>query len=129
MKVNSATLKTAILTLCIVTSLVATPFASVDDLSELESSFQDFHSTYIREIKSGNTEFLRSVHPKLPEEIYSFFIGITLDMMKHANDEGLGPAVTCREYNICKATWPQPGGSWAAQTFILHEGKWQWLAY
>ena len=61
--------------------------------------------------------------------IVPIFIGITLDMMKYADDNNLSPAVTCREYEMCKVTWPQPGDSWAAQTFIRHEGVWRWLDY
>ena len=95
----------------------------------LESGFHQFLETYIKEIRSGNREFLGTVHPNLPEETQGFFIGITIDMMKHANENGLDPTITCREYNICKATWPQPGGSWASQSFILHEGSWRWLEY
>jgi hypothetical protein len=95
----------------------------------LETGFRQFLGTYIKEIRSGNREFLGTVHPNLPEEMQDFFIGITIDMMKHANENGLDPTITCRDYNICKATWPQPGDSWASQSFILHEGSWRWLEY
>ena len=51
-----------------------------------------------------------------------FFFDMTLDMMKHAKEAGLEPEITCREYGVCKVIWPQPGDSWAAQSFIKHEG-------
>ena len=58
-----------------------------------------------------------------------FFIGLTMDMMKYADENNLSPTITCREYEICKVTWPQPGDSWAAQTFVRHDGNWKWLDY
>ena len=96
---------------------------------DLETGFRQFLDTYIKEIRSGNREFLKTTHPNLPEEMQGFFIGITIDMMEYANVNGLEPTITCRDYNICKATWPQPGDSWASQSFILHQGSWRWLEY
>lgn len=33
----------------------------------------------------------------------------------------------CKKYKICKVTWPPPEDSWAAQSFIKHEGAWRIL--
>jgi hypothetical protein len=99
------------------------------ELSELEGNFKGFLQTYVKEIKQGNRDYLAAIHPNLPEEMYDFFIDVTRNMMKYSDEKGLSPEITCRDYNICKATWTQPDGSWAAQTFILHEGKWLWLEY
>ena len=118
-----------LLALCVAVCLFTPLPVAGGEIPELESSFNGFLGTYIKEIKSGNTSYLKTVHPKLPEEQRGFFIGITLDMMKYADDNNLSPAVTCREYEMCKVTWPQPGDSWAAQTFIRHEGVWRWLDY
>jgi hypothetical protein len=96
---------------------------------DLEQGFRLFLGNYIKEINSGNRQFLETIHPNLPEEMRGFFIGVTIDMMKYAHANGLEPAITCRDYNICKATWPQPSESWASQSFILHEGSWRWLEY
>ena len=117
------------LTFCLVVCLVSPSIAFGAEVPELELSFKVFLGTYVKEIKRGNADYLETVHPKLPEEMHEFFLDITLGMMKHADEKGLFPKITCREYNICKATWPQPGGSWAAQTFIRHEGDWLWLEY
>ena len=97
--------------------------------ANLEPGFRQFLGTYINEVNAGNKDFLGTVHPNLPEEMHGFFIEITMDMMKHAKENGLDYTITCREYNICKITWPQPGDSWASQSFILHEGSWRWLEY
>ena len=56
-----------------------------------------------------------------------FFFDATLQMMRHSDENGLEPAVECQEYKVCKAVYTQPGGSWAAQSFILYEGAWRWL--
>ena len=117
--------RTSLFFLCMALMVPPLCLAEVD----LESGFRQFLGTYIKEMRAENREFLGTVHPNLPEETQGFFIGITLDMMKHANENGLDPTITCRDYNICKATWPQPGDSWASQSFILHESSWRWLEY
>ena len=124
-------LRTGYLLLFFAFSLVLGPICPAlgDETSELESSFRQFLADYIIQVKKGNREYLEVVHPGLPREQRSFFIGITIDMMKHADENDLKPAITCRDYGICKATWPQPGGSWAAQHFIRHDGNWRWLQY
>ncbi|UCG39350.1 MAG: hypothetical protein JSV00_03730 [bacterium] len=105
------------------------PAAGAAPPDELEASFREFLGTYTREMRNGNRDFVAAIHPDLPEDSIGFFIGLTLDMMSYAAEEGLSPAVACRENGICKAVWPQPGGSWAAQTFIRREGRWVWLEY
>jgi hypothetical protein len=119
----------AVHVLCLVFCLAIPCLASAADYPDLESSFKEFLGTYIQEIKNGNADYLKTVYPGLPEEKRGFFMGNTLDMMKHAHENNLSPSITCREYEICKATWPQPGDSWAAQTFVRRDGKWQWLDY
>ena len=94
---------------------------------DLESDFQRFLDSYIHEIHERNTDYLREVHPDLPPEMQDFFLDATLQMMMHAEEQGLEPSVECREYEVCKVTWPQSGGSWAAQEFIRHEGAWHFL--
>ena len=115
--------------LCLGTFLLSPGMATPAGFEELESSFRQFLAVYISEMKKGNRQYLETVHPSLPGGQQGFFIGITLDMMKYADEEQLEPEITCREYSICKATWPQPGGSWAAQTFIRRHGEWKWLDY
>ena len=129
MAIKSMNRAVSFLALCVAVCLFTPLPVSGDEIPELESSFNGFLGTYIKEIKSGNTSYLKAVHPKLPEEQYDFFLNITLNMMKYAHENTLSPTVTCREFNICKAVWPQPANSWAAQSFIRHEGVWRWLDY
>lgn len=98
-----------------------------DEGNDLEADFRAFLETYVQEMKQGNTEYLVSVHPDLPAEMHEFFFDATQAMMKYADEQGLEPTIECREYEVCKVTWPQPGGSWAAQSFIRHEGVWRFL--
>ena len=107
----------------------APTFAAGEESNDLEAGFQSFLNTYISQVKQRNVDYLRTVHPKLPADMYDFFFDLTLGMMKYAGEKSLSPDIECREYNVCKVIWPQPGESWAAQTFILHEGKWLWLDY
>jgi hypothetical protein len=122
-------LKRIAVILCIMQFLIAPTLVAGEDSSELETGFRSFLKTYISQIKQRNADYLRKVHPKLPADMYGFFFDLTLGMMKYASEESLSPNIECREYNICKVIWPQPGESWAAQTFILHEGKWLWFDY
>jgi hypothetical protein len=117
--------KSVLLILCLAL-MVSSPAMSEENL---EASFREFLGIYVGQIKSGNSQYLGTVHPNLPGEMRGFFIDVTLDMMKHADDKGLEPTITCRDYGICKVTWPQPGDSWASQSFILDKGSWQWLEY
>ena len=94
---------------------------------ELERSFQDFLTAYRPEMRRRNRAYLKSVHPKLPEEMYDFFFDVTLQMMQFSEDQDLEPTVECQDFKACKAVYPQPNDSWAAQRFILHEGAWRWL--
>ena len=121
--------KTAVIVMGVVICLGMPVRMFSADIPQLQTSFMNFLSIYIKEIKQGNAGYLETVHPNLPADMHEFFIDITLDMMKYAGNEGIAPDITCREYDICKVTWPQPGDSWAAQTFVRHEGKWQWLEY
>ena len=125
----SPVLSIALSILCLASFLAIPFFSSAGQFPEIRSSFEKFLATYVKEIKRGNTVYLKAVHPKLPEEMNGFFIGITMDMMKYADENNLSPTITCREYEICKVTWPQPGDSWAAQTFVRHDGNWKWLDY
>jgi len=94
---------------------------------ELEADFRAFFEAYVQEVKQRNADYLVGVHADLPAEMHDFFFDATLSMMKHADDEGLEPAIECEEYNVCRVTWPQAGGSWAAQSFIKHERSWRFL--
>jgi hypothetical protein len=95
--------------------------------NDVEADFRAFLETYVQEIKQRNTEYLVNVHPDLPADMHDFFLEATQSMMKYADEQGIEPTIECREYNVCKVTWPQPGGSWAAQSFIRHEGVWRFL--
>ncbi len=95
--------------------------------NDVEADFQTFFEAYVQGITQRNTEYLLSVHPDLPSEMHEFFFDVTQEMMQYAGEHGLEPSVECREYNVCKVTWPQPGGSWAAQSFIRHQGEWRFL--
>lgn len=125
MKFKSVTKTAMILVAVVYLILPAAGYGA--DPAGLEESFNGFLKTYIKEIKKGNRDYLAAVHPNLPGEIHDFFIEITINMMKHSDEEGLSPEITCRDYDICKVTWTQADGSWAAQSFILHESKWRWL--
>jgi hypothetical protein len=116
--------------------LLALPHAAVSALAasggtatmtDMERSFQKFLAEYREQIHRRDTEYLETVHPKLPAEMYDFFINVTLQMMRHSEENSLEPEVECREYGTCKAIYTQPDGSWAAQSFILYEGAWRWL--
>ena len=93
-----------------------------------EESFRSFLDVYIERVDARDVTYLREVHPDLPEEMQDFFLDVTADMMKHSRAEGLEPEIECREYEVCKVVWTQPGGSWAAQHFIRHAGNWRFLA-
>lgn len=99
-------------------------FASV---AEIETSFQNFLAEYRREIKRRNRAYLGNVHPSLPGEMHDLFLDITINMMKFSEDNGLEPAIECRDYAVCKVVYTQPDNSWAAQQFIFHNGAWRWL--
>ena len=94
---------------------------------DLERSFQAFLQDYRREIRRRNAIYLKSVHPKLPEEMYNFFFDVTLDMIKFSEDESLEPTIECQEYKVCKVIYLQPNENWAAQQFILYENSWRLL--
>jgi hypothetical protein len=95
--------------------------------NELEQSFQAFLPDYWEAINKGDKAFLKSVHPKLPAEMYDFFFEVTRDMMAHSEKESLSRSMECQDYKVCKIVYPQPNDSWAAQQFIQHEGRWRWL--
>ncbi len=78
-------------------------------------------------MRRRNGAYLKSVHPKLPDEMYDFFFDVTLQMMQFSEDEDLEPTIECQEFKVCKVVYPQPNDSWAAQRFISHEGAWRWL--
>lgn len=94
---------------------------------DLKRSFQAFLQDYRHEIRRRNAAYLKSVHPKLPEDMHGFFFDVTGDMMKFSEEQGLEPTLECQEFKVCKVIYPQPGGSWAAQRFILHDNGWRWL--
>ena len=93
-----------------------------------EESFRSFLGVYTERVDARDVAYLREVHPDLPEKMHDFFLDVTADMMRHSRAEGLEPEIECREYEVCKVVWTQPGGSWAAQHFILHEADWRFLA-
>lgn len=98
------------------------------EASSTEESFRSFLDVYVERVDARDVAYLREVHPDLPEEMHDFFLDATTDMMQHSRAEGLEPEIECREYDVCKVVWTQPGGSWAAQRFILHEEDWRFLA-
>jgi len=111
-------------------SLFPSP-AVAGNSAQIESLKRDFHhflATYLQHVQDRDNDFLAKVHPELPEQMYEFFFDATLNMMRHAQTHDLQPEITCKEYGVCTVTWPQPNDSWAAQTFIRHEGHWRWLA-
>ena len=93
----------------------------------VEADFRTFFEAYVQAIEQRNTEYLLGVHPDLPSDTHGFFFDVTQQMMQYAGEQGLEPTIECREYSVCKTTWPQPGGSWAAQSFIRHDGEWRFL--
>ena len=95
--------------------------------SALEKDFRVFLEAYCHKIESRDPEYLKVVHPDLPTDTHTFFFDITSDMMSYAKQEGLEPKIECKEFGVCKVTWPQPGGGWAAQRFIRHRKQWRWL--
>jgi len=101
--------------------------AGPEATNELERSFRAFLQEYRHEIRRRNGTYLKSVHPKLSEEMYDFFFDLTLQMMQFSEEQGLGPTVECQEFKVCKVVYPQPDDSWAAQRFILYEDSWRWL--
>ncbi len=108
--------------------LAATVGCNTQDAGvDSESDFRSFFETYVQEVRERDADYLGSVHPELPTEMHEFFFDLTQDMMKHADEQGLEPSIDCEEYDVCKVTWPQPGDSWAAQSFIRHEGSWRFL--
>lgn len=96
-------------------------------VADIEASFRTFLAEYRREIKRRNRDYLARVHPSLPAEMRDFFLDVTIDMMKHSDETGTAPQIDCQEYAVCKATYTQPGDTWAAQSFIFHDGAWRWL--
>lgn len=101
--------------------------ATPETIAKIEASFQTFLTQYRREIKRRNHAYLKRVHPSLPAEMYDFFLDVTIRMMTYSDEKGIAPQVECREYKVCKATYTQADGSWAAQQFIFHDGTWRWL--
>lgn len=92
-----------------------------------EESFRAFLQEYWAEIKDRDKEYLKSIHPELPEDMYDFFFDATLQMMEYSEDKNLERTIDCVDLDICKVTYPQPNDSWAAQQFIRHDGAWRWL--
>jgi hypothetical protein len=82
--------------------------AKQDNGNDLEADFRAFLETYVQEIKQRNTEYLVNVHPDLPADMHEFFLEATQAMMKYADEQAIEPTIECREYNVCKVTWPQP---------------------
>ena len=113
--------------LCTVAAITTLGCGQQDEGIDLEADFRAFFDTYVQEIDQRNVEYLRGVHPDLPSEMHEFFFDATQSMMKHADEQGLEPAIECEDYDVCEVTWPQPGDSWAAQRFIRHEGAWRFL--
>ena len=97
------------------------------DPAALERDFRVFLASYVKKIKQGDLEYLETVHPGLPSPMHGFFRNLTLSLMKHADEEGLEPDIDCSESNVCTVNWPQPGGSWAEQSFIAHGASWRFL--
>ena len=113
-------------------ALFLVPFALTScsaprEAATIEDDFRVFLKDYVAHIESRDRSFLHTVNPELPEDMNDFFFDVTMNMMKHAKDEGLDPTVNCKEYGVCTVTWPLSDGSWAAQSFIRHDGKWQFL--
>jgi len=108
-------------------SVLSQEAAGTAAMGELERSFEAFLQEYSHEIRRRNGVYLKSVHPKLPDEMYDFFFDVTQQMMRFSEEQGLDPTIECQEFKICKAIFPQPNDSWAAQRFIFYENGWRWL--
>jgi len=127
-RIRNLSFITVLASLLLIT-LTAPAIAAEGDLVEsLKADFQDFLPTYIKAVKERDADFLAAVHPDLPKEMTDFFFDLTQDMMRYAETNGLQPSITCKAYGVCKVTWPQPEGHWAAQSFIRHEDRWRWLS-
>ena len=98
-----------------------------EDPAVLEAEFRSFLPTYIQRIKQRDIEYLETVHPGLPKEMHEFFLNLTLNSMKHADEEGLEPDIKYKDENVFTVTWPQPGDSWEEQSFIRYGGSWRFL--
>ena len=122
-----------LLTLLMGSVLVLSPVAQSQTAAgpqtpnEIEHSFKAFLEDYWRQIRSHNTAYLKSVHPKLPENMYDFFFDVTLQIMQFSEENSLKRVFECQDFNVCKVVYSQPNDSWAAQRFILHENSWHWL--
>jgi hypothetical protein len=115
---------------CLLASIVAKSSIAItqDSSGDVEDSFRQFLGEYWPQMKARNSDYLKTVHPKLPAEAYDFFFDITLAMMQYAEtNEAVEPKIECQDFNVCKVIYPQPNDSWAAQRFILYQGAWRWL--
>ncbi len=101
--------------------------ANAPTVAEIEASFRTFLTEYRREIKQRNRDYLSSIHPSLPSDMHDLFLDITVNMMKFSDENDVEPQIECQECAACKATYTQPGNTWAAQQFIFHNGAWRWL--
>lgn len=120
----------AVILTCLLLVVPAGPASATQTTAKeaLKANFLQFLPSYIEHIKKKDGKFLSAVHPELPESMYDFFFTATQNMMRYAEKNHLQPTVTCKDYGVCKVTWPQPNDSWAAQSFIRHEGTWRWLS-
>jgi len=115
---------------CLLASVVAMSSMATnrDSGGDVEDSFRQFLGEYWPQMKARNSDYLKTVHPKLPAEAYDFFFDVTLNMMRYAEtNEAVEPKIECQDFNVCKVIYPQPNDSWAAQHFVLHQGVWRWL--
>ena len=114
---------------CLLASVVAkSSMATTQNSGDVEGSFRQFLKEYWPQMKARNSNYLKTVHPKLPAEAYGFFFDVTLNMMLYAEtNEAVEPKIECQDFNVCKVIYPQPNDSWAAQRFILHHGAWRWF--
>ena len=115
---------------CLLASVVAesSMAATQDGGGDMEGSFRQFLGEYWPQMKARNSDYLKTVHPKLPAEAYDFFFDVTLNMMQYVEtNQTIDPKIECQDFNVCKVIYPQPNDSWAAQRFILHQGAWRWL--
>ena len=97
------------------------------DPAELERDFRVFLASYVQKIKQGDLEYLETVHPGLPSQMHGFFLNLTRNLMKYADEEGLEPDIKYKDENVFTVTWPQPGDSWEEQSFIRYGGSWRFL--
>lgn len=107
--------------------VTAAVVGSAGAAGDLEADFRRFLENYVQQVEQRNASYLARVHPDLPPKLRDFFFDVTLNMMQHARGRALEPEIECKEYEVCNVIWPQPGGSWAAQSFIRHEGVWRFL--